>query len=177
MSHYGARLHQPVSPSEMLAPLATWAGNFQRNTTGMFRELRPIDYIRLLTIICGYLLLRPYIVKFGAHIQQKDHAQKVEAHVKRIEICSGSDIGSRKSEPRCEKQYQSRSQSQQAIPGINSDSEDEDEREKAGGVEWGLRARLRQRKVVRKAMAKYERQLEEVQPTESDKEIEEFLID
>ena len=172
MSHSQLPFDKPVSPSDMAALLASWAGNLQRNTTNAFHSLNPADYIRLITIICGYLLLRPYLVKVGAYVQEKDHARKNEP----FEL--GGDGDGRGKGGGGSKALDSSGQrrSRSAIPGVESDSEEDDEGP-AAGVDWGRRARLRQRKVVREALARHERQLQELQQTESDKEIEDLLID
>ncbi|KAL7267256.1 hypothetical protein RUND412_010165 [Rhizina undulata] len=36
------------------------------------------DILRMLTILCGYILLRPYILKLSAKFQEKDHAREIE---------------------------------------------------------------------------------------------------
>ena len=173
MSQSQLPFSKSASPSDIPALLASWAGNLQRNTADVFQKLHPADYVRLITIICGYLLLRPYLIKVGAHVQEKEHARKNEPAA----IGSGEDGSG--SGGYVSKHLDSSPQQQRtkpAIPGVDSDSEGEDG-EAADGADWGRRARLRQRKIVREALAKHERQLQEMQQTESDKEIDDLLID
>lgn len=60
------------------------------------------------------------------------------------------------------------------IPGVG-DSSDEEEEARPG--DWGKQARVRQRKFIRQALEREEARLADEQEAESDKEIEEFLVD
>ena len=151
---------------EMLLPLASWAGNLQRNTADAFHKLNPTDYIRLITIICAYLLIRPYLMKIGAKIQQKEYDRKAGP----VEM-DGQGSKAVDSFSQQTKQLHNHRDS-------DSDSDNDSDGEREGeGVNWGQRARLRQRKIVRRALAEHERNLQEMQQTESDKEIEDLLIE
>lgn len=101
-------------------------------------------------------------MKIGAKIQQKEYDRKAGPAE------AGGQDG--KAEDSSSQQMK-----QPSIPGVDSDSSD-GERE-GQGANWGRRARLRQRKIVREALAKHERKLQATQQTESDKEIEDLLLD
>jgi len=62
------------------------------------------------------------------------------------------------------------------IPGVESDEDDsEDEVNTGTGVDFGRKARLRQRKFIREALEKEEQRLRD-EAEGSDAEIEEFLV-
>ena len=153
--------------SELPALLSTWAGNFTNQTSSMFSRMGPKDWIRLIMVIGGYVLMRPYLVTMGAKFQQKQfekqqNQEKAEAEERLQAKAAKAGIdpnvlrGVRKMD----------------IPGVDSDSEDEEREEEA--AEWGRKARVRQRQHIRRAMEEQERRLHE-KATESDKEIEDLL--
>ncbi|GME52970.1 trafficking pga2 [Neofusicoccum parvum] len=168
---------------DILSLLSTWGNNFTTqtsktvrfstpalparpltSTTSQFSELRTQDYIRLITIIGAYCLLRPYLMKLGAYFQRKQH----EADSRSGEddaaatgaTLTANDLRGRKSQPKI------------AIPGVDSDSEDDEDKD-----DWGRVARLRQRKFVRQMLEVHETKLREEAEANSDKDIEEFLVD
>ena len=149
----------PPDPSQTASPdlttlLSTWAGNFQRNTSSAFAELRLKDYIRLVVIIGGYCLLRPWLMKLGAKMQTKSH----EADSADTGLMNPNEL-----------------RGKVEIPGVDEDSDEEEEGEGTAG-NWGRNARVRQRKFIREALEREEQRLRDEAGAESDKEIEEFLI-
>ena len=144
---------QTASP-DLTTLLSTWAGNFQRNTSSAFAELRPKDYIRLVVIIGGYCLLRPWLMKLGAKMQTKSH----EADSADTGLMDPNQL-----------------RGKVEIPGVDEDSDEEEEGEGTAG-NWGRNARVRQRKFIREALEREEQRLRDEAEAESDKEIEEFLI-
>ena len=99
-------------------------------------------------------------MKIGASIQQKEYNRKA----------GPADMGGHGG---MAVDSSSRQTIQPSIPGVDSDSTDgERDGEEAS---WGRRARLRQRRIVREALARRERELQAMQQTESDKEIEDLL--
>ncbi|ORY12365.1 protein trafficking Pga2 [Clohesyomyces aquaticus] len=138
--------------------LSTWAGNFSRNTTSAFAQLRLKDYVRLITIIGAYCLLRPYIIKLGGKLQAKAHEADSADHgdIHPNELRGGKI----------------------EIPGIeDSEDEEEDEEFESKPGDWGRNARVRQRKFIREALAREEERLRLEAAAEDDKDIEEFLVD
>ncbi|KAF2190817.1 DUF1531-domain-containing protein [Zopfia rhizophila CBS 207.26] len=138
--------------------LSTWANNFTRNTSAAFAQMRLQDYIRLIVIIGGYCLLRPYLMKLGAKMQTKAHEKDA------VEGAGEAEIHPNELRGKVE------------IPGVeDSDEEEEDEEAKPG--DWGRNARVRQRKFIREALEREEQRLRDEQEAESDKDIEEFLVE
>lgn len=149
----------PEGVEGILNLISTWAGNFQRNTSQAFVDLRPKDYIRLIVIIGGYCLLRPYLMKLGAKLQARDleKMEKASAEADKTELNANDLRGVRKE-----------------IPGVESEDEGSEEEETSN---WGRKAKIRQRKMIRKRLEEHEERLRSLQPTESDEEVEEFLVD
>ncbi|KAF2205213.1 trafficking PGA2 [Delitschia confertaspora ATCC 74209] len=137
--------------------LKTWWGNFERNTHAAFTGLRMKDYIRLIVIIGGYALLRPYIMKIGSHLQAKQH--------ERDSADTGAQIHPNDLRGKIE------------IPGLDEEEQDEDADEMDRPGDWGRNARLRQRKFIRQALEEHEKKLRETVDEEEDKDIAEFLVD
>jgi hypothetical protein len=139
--------------------LKEWGTNFTTNTKASLTEMGVKDWIRIIMIVGTYLLIRPQLLKFGANVQAKRH----EADAKAMES-NGAEIHPN----------ELRSGKKIAIPGV--ESEDEEEGEVKPG-DFGKAARVRQRKFIRKAVEEQERKLADEQAAESDKEIEEYLVD
>jgi len=135
------------------ALLKTWYGNLTRNTSEAFTNLTAKNAIRLVIIVCAYaLIIRPVLVRIGARIQAKQHADANKEN------------------------FLAQRTKRVAIPGVDSDSDEDEEGVKADvkAGEWGRKARLRQRGVVRRLLEEKEKRgLED----ESDDEIKEFLHD
>ncbi|KAK5170030.1 hypothetical protein LTR04_005083 [Oleoguttula sp. CCFEE 6159] len=147
--------------------LSTWAGNFSRNTSTAFGQLRVRDYIRLIVIVGAYCLLRPYLIKIGAKIQAADHARPLdpnEMHSSAAAMSPNQLRGGRGAEYK--------------IPGVDSEDEEEEDGEvQVGAGGFGRKARLRQRRLVREKLAEVERMRLQEEGEKSDREIEEFLVD
>jgi len=141
------------------AALAGWYHNFTTNTHAGFANMSAKNWIRLITIVCTvrYALIRPYLLKLGARVQ-RSHLEKEE---KRMEAeraaMDANDL---------------RSAAKVAIPGVDSSDEEEVVKES----EWGRKARVRQRKIVRKAIERHEEMLHH-KGMESDEDIRDLLED
>lgn len=112
-------------------------------------------WLRLVMVVCTYLLIRPYILNYSTK-----HA------VKKLEEQDAKD-----------KEYaqeQVAKMSPNDLRGLGSVEEDVDADEGADGskANWGSKARVRQRKVLRKILeAEEQRRYEE----ESDEDIKDLL--
>jgi hypothetical protein len=152
--------------TELTSTLDTWKGNFLRNSSASFSTMTPKKWIRLIAVVGAYLLLRPYLLKLGAKVQEQ-HLEKAmrEAgvHPEPGTKINANDLRGVKGPAKVE------------IPGVESESEDEvGETGKEG--QWGRKARVRQRKIVKRAMEIHERNLAD-KGNESDKDIEDLLED
>jgi hypothetical protein len=144
----------------------TGASNFSYNLSHTFTDTSLKQWIRIVTIVGAYLIIRPWLVKLGARQQQKQHER--DAADISAEIHPNDLRGGRKTEDK----------GKIALPGVDDDSSDE-EGEATGaekGANWGKKARKRQRKYLREVMEAEEKRREAEQEAESDKEIEQYLV-
>ena len=139
--------------------LATWRDNFYRNTSEAFTTMKPEGYIRLVVIIGAYALLRPYIMKIGAKLQERQHERDAMEELLPAEI--------HPNELRTGKKF--------AIPGVEESDSEEEEAAKPG--QWGKTARVRQRKFIRNKLEEEEKRLMAEQEDEDLKEILDLLED
>ncbi|KAF2639314.1 DUF1531-domain-containing protein [Massarina eburnea CBS 473.64] len=140
--------------------LVSWKDNFIRNGKGAFTTMDTKSWIRMVMIVGTYCLLRPYLIKLGARMQEKQHEKDAAD--------SGvTDADVHPNELRTGKKF--------AIPGVEEDSDEEVG--EAGEANWGKKARVRQRKFIRKALEKEEQRLQDEQDAESDKDIADLLVD
>lgn len=154
---------QTPAPSTFLSSFTTptfqaWVQEMRTQAAQTTRNLSPKDYIRLLAIVGGYCLLRPYLVRFGGRFQASDHEREIDD----TEVLSG------------DKGIISPNVLRGQIPEDTDEEEEEEEGDK-GVVSWGRKARRRQRGLVRKIVEAEEKRRREEEEADSDKEIEEFL--
>ncbi|EPS42370.1 hypothetical protein H072_3688 [Dactylellina haptotyla CBS 200.50] len=112
------------------------------------------DYIRLVAIVGGYLLLRPYLEKLGAKLQERDHARAIDENEESSMAATG--VKSR------------------VIAGEGHDLEDSDDESEGKG--WGKKQRLRKRQEKARKKKEIEDRIKKDED-EEDKEIQEFLHD
>ncbi|KUJ11417.1 DUF1531-domain-containing protein [Mollisia scopiformis] len=149
----------------IVAQLYHWGNNFHRNLFHMFDDMNTTRYLRLIACVGAYLLLRPYFVKIGEKIQAKEH-EKQSAAKDAYEASTKGD--KKKITPNA-----LRGAGGKTVTFADSDEEDSAE---PTGVQWGKKARQRQRKVVSKLLEKHEEKLRE-DDEEEDKDIMELLVD
>ena len=132
-----------------------WVQDFRANAAQSSKSLTAKDYIRLLAIVGGYCLLRPYLVKLGGRFQASDHARELDD----TEVLSAAT-------------------SPNALRGQIDVPDDTDSGEEVGGAtgtNWGRNARRRQRKMIKSIVEAEEKLRAEQEEADSDEEIEEFL--
>ncbi|MCJ1485575.1 hypothetical protein MMC06_005750 [Schaereria dolodes] len=137
--------------------LQTLPYKIQHNITNAVTNLTLKHYIRLVVIVGGYALLRPYLLKLGARFQAKDHDRELDPN----EMSSAAAI--------------SPNSLRGQIP-LPEDSESEEEKGASTATSWGRKARRRQRHMIRKIVEAEEQLKAEEAEADSDKEIEEFLM-
>ncbi|KAK7189221.1 hypothetical protein DPSP01_005389 [Paraphaeosphaeria sporulosa] len=131
-----------------------------RNFMASFSRLKPEGWIRLIWIVGAYMLLRPYLMKLGARAQERQHEKEsAEAADTGAELHPNDLRGGKKV----------------AIPGVDSDDEEEKSEAKPG--QWGKKARVRQRKLIRETLEKEEKRLQDEQEQEDLKDIADLLED
>jgi hypothetical protein len=143
--------------------LGQWYHNFTHNIVHMWDGMTAIKYIRMIAVVGAYILLRPYIAKFGERFQEKQHEKELDPY----------EMGEQKAKL-----------SPNALRGVGGkaveleDSEGEEEGEgTAADVKWGKKARKRQRMSIKKLLEEKERLLQEQQEDDDDKDIAKYLVD
>ncbi|KAF3190314.1 hypothetical protein TWF106_001988 [Orbilia oligospora] len=142
---------EPLTPSLMLSRIQS---RIAHNLSGTFGTLTGTDYIRLVAIVGGYLLLRPYLEKLGAKYQERDHARAIDENEQDSMAATG--------------------QKARVIAGEGYDLDEEDESSDEEG--WGRKKRLQQRKERARKKKEIEDRIK-AEEDEEDKEIQEFLQD
>lgn len=147
----------PSDPiSLLIAKAVEYGQNASSNLQDSFTRMTLQHWIRIVVIVGGYILLRPYALKFAA----KGFANQLEA-----------DEAKEK-----EKQRERAKISPNELRGVYEVLEEQEEEDAVDttGADWGQKARVRQRQVLKQLIeAEEKRRLEE----EEDKDIEEFLTD
>ncbi|RVD88684.1 uncharacterized protein DFL_002860 [Arthrobotrys flagrans] len=141
---------EPLTPSLMFRRLQS---RISHNLSGTFGNLSGTDYIRLVAIVGGYLLLRPYLQKIGAKYQERDHARTVDENEQDSMAATG--------------------QKARVIAGEGYDLDDDESSDEEG---WGRKKRLQQRKERARKKKEIEDRIK-AEEDEEDKDIQEFLHD
>ncbi|MCJ1258098.1 hypothetical protein MMC24_005928 [Lignoscripta atroalba] len=142
--------------ASIIDQLHTYAYRFQDKVAKSVSKLTVENYIRLVVVIGGYCLLRPYLLKFGAKFQAKDHDRELDPN----EMSSAAAI------------------SPNSLRGqiqVPEDSDSEVEQGAGTATSWGRNARRRQRHMIRRIVEAEEKLKAEEAEADSDKEIAEFL--
>lgn len=127
--------------------------NATNNLSNVFNDMTIQQWIRLIIIVGGYMLLRPYAVKY---LGKKKIAEWEEEDRQKAEITPNQLRG-------------------EHGPVEIGDTDDEGE---GTASDWGHGARLRQRKMLKQLLeANEQRKQEEAEADEDDRDIEEFLED
>lgn len=135
--------------------------DIQHNLADTVTRLTVKDYLRLLVIVCGYALLRSYLVKLGGWFQARDHDRAIATEEASSEAAVSPDP----------------LQAQVTIPDNTDDEDEDDDRDDSlKRLDWGRQARQRQRRTLRKLLEAEEKSRQEAAEADSDREIEEFLI-
>ena len=154
-----------ASLDDVVDQVSVYASNLNTQVHSAFSRMTAQDYLRLVIIVGAYALLRPYILKFVGARQQRGHEREIDpAEMQRM----------RKNVIRDQRDGSLRERV--AIPE-DTDSESGGGENKPASTEWGKKARRRQRRVVRTLLEQEERRKREAEENESDKDIEDLLID
>ncbi|CAK7562644.1 MAG: hypothetical protein SEPTF4163_000492 [Sporothrix epigloea] len=154
-------------------------GRVVNNVSSSFGNLTLQQWIRLIAIAGAYMLLRPYLIKLGGHLQMRQHEADEKASLaEAVAIAAGEKPALSPNDLR------GGGKKSTAVPaGLGSDLDDSDDEtgpgatSTASGTDWGKNARKRQRKMLRQMLEAHEQQLADAQADEEDKDIEEFLED
>jgi hypothetical protein len=142
--------------------LSSYASNASNNIAETFSRMTMEKWIRIVIIVGAYALLRPYLMKLGARLQQRQHEKEDEADQAKAQMSANQLRG---------------------IAEIPDDTDDEADGDSSNGVtaqstaaDWGKKARRRQRRVLKQLIDAEDERLRQAQEDDEDKDIEEFLI-
>jgi hypothetical protein len=140
---------------QVLDTIRYFALNFLHNIENAF-DMDLQTFIRLVVVVGAYLLIRPYLVKGGAKMQERQHDKVIAADKKRQGLISPNSL-----------------RGQVEVPE-ETGSEEEGE---ASGANWGGKARKKQRKVLKKILEADEKTSLGAEGDMDDKDIMEYLVD
>lgn len=144
------------SLGSLVSQLSQYGQNASNNLQKSFGDMSTHGWLRLIMAVCTYLLIRPHILKYSTkhavkQLEKQDERDKAQAK-EAVAKMSPNDLR-----------------------GLNSSAEldvDADEGADGTSADWGSKARVRQRKVLRKLMeAEEQRRYED----ESDEDIRDLL--
>ena len=152
--------------------LQRWAEGLASGLATTAAALTLHDYVRLVAIAGGYCLLRPYLLQLAGRFQAKDHERELDPA--KMGHSSAAAVSPNSLRGLVEVPDDSEEEDEQ-------DDEDENESRGAGSAmgaaaDWGRAARRRQRRMLRTLLAADEKRQAAEAETDSDKDIEEFLV-
>ena len=135
--------------------LSEYGQNASNNLANTYNNMTPQHWIRLIVIVGGYMLLRPYALKFitkGAvkRMEEDDAREKAEEAAK----LTPNDL--------------------RGVSAKLEEQHEDDQTLDDSSINWGQQARVRQRVVLKQMLEAEELRREE---EEEDKDIAEFLED
>jgi hypothetical protein len=140
------------------AQLSEYGSNASNNVQKSFIDMSTTGWLRLIMVVCTYLLIRPHIIKYST----KYAVGKLEAQDVKDKKYAEDEVAKAKMSPN-------------DLRGLNSPVEpdvDADEGADGSKADWGSKARVRQRKVLRKILeAEEQRRYED----EDDEDIKDLL--
>lgn len=136
---------------KITAQFLQYGANASNNLSDTFNNMTTQSWIRLIMIVGGYMLLRPYLMKFAA-----------KGAVKQMEK---EDAKSKAAQAKI---------SPNELRGEVAQESEEEEIGDGTGADWGAKARVRQREVLQRLMAAEEKRRED---EEDLKDIEDLLED
>ncbi|KAL7797594.1 trafficking PGA2 domain-containing protein [Trichoderma ceciliae] len=124
------------SLGSIVAQLSQYGQNASNNLQKGFSDMSTKGWLRLIMVVCTYLLIRPYVIKYSTKyavnkLEEQDVKDKKQAK-EAVAKMSPNDLR-----------------------GLNSAAEadvDVDEGADGSSADWGSKARVRQRKMLRKML-------------------------
>ncbi|UPK94741.1 hypothetical protein LCI18_005676 [Fusarium solani-melongenae] len=127
-----------------------YGANASNNLSNTFNNMTMQSWIRLVVIVGGYMLLRPYMMKFVTKGAVKKMEEQDEREQRKAQI------------------------SPNELRGLVEEEPEIDQEGDGTGADWGQKARVRQRTMLKNLLeAEEQRRLEE----EEDKDIADLLED
>ncbi|KAH7166106.1 trafficking PGA2-domain-containing protein [Dactylonectria macrodidyma] len=136
---------------KVAAQFLQYGANASNNLSAGFSNMDTKGWIRLIVIVGGYMLLRPYVLKMAGKVavrkmeEQDEKEKEAKAKISPNELRDGYE------------------------EDVQADAEGD-----GTGADWGQKARVRQRVMLKNMLEAEELRRQE---EEDDKDIEEFLVD
>ncbi|KAH6987482.1 trafficking PGA2-domain-containing protein [Ilyonectria sp. MPI-CAGE-AT-0026] len=126
--------------------------NASNNLADGFNKMDTKSWIRLIVIVGGYMLLRPYVLKLAGKVAVKkmEDQEEKEKEAAKAKISANELRG-------------------EIVEDVEIDAAGD-----GSGADWGQKARVRQRVMLKNMLEAEELRRQE---EEDDKDIEEFLVD
>ncbi|CAH0053319.1 unnamed protein product [Clonostachys solani] len=143
--------------------MAKYGQNMSNNLHSTFANMTIHGWIRLIVIVGGYMLLRPYALKYLGQ-RQFESMEEQERKDREEEEKRGAKISP------------NQLRGQNGAVDLDEDEDEffEEDEGKSSATRWGQKARIRQRTMIKDLLEREERRrLEE----EDDKDIEDLLED
>jgi flagellar biosynthesis/type III secretory pathway M-ring protein FliF/YscJ len=139
---------------------------FIYNVTHAFTNMNSYRWIRLVTVVCAYFLIRPLFVKIGKKIQDRQLAKQRAADAAGV-------AAKAKISPNALRGLEDPADEQES----GEDEEEQEADKTTSGAEWGKKARKRQRQMLKKIEEQEAKVLEDPSFGPGDKDILERLVD
>ncbi|EQK98913.1 hypothetical protein G6O67_003747 [Ophiocordyceps sinensis] len=139
---------------KMVARLVRYGHNATNNINTTFTNMTPQSWIRLIVIVGGYMLLRPYVMKMSTKFA-----------VKKLEEEEAKSQGKEKAQAAI---------TPNEFRGIKEKLDEVPDEGDGSGADWGTKARLRQRQMLKDLLEEEERRRA---ADNEDADIQEFLED
>lgn len=135
---------------KLVTKLLQYGNNASNNLQDTFSNLTTQQWLRMVAIVGGYMLLRPYLMQWG-----------IKGAVKNLEENEAREKAAI---------------TPNELRGARQQLEEQEEEDMGDGTstDWGTKARLRQRTVLKQMMEAEEKKRQE---EDSDEDIQEFLED
>lgn len=136
---------------KFIMQLAQYGQNASNNLQGTVKSMSPQSWLRLIAVVGGYMMMRPYIMKWAS----KRAVEGMEEADEREKAAMSAN----------------------EFRGVKEKLIEQEDEDKGDGTssDWGQKARVRQRQVLKQMLeAEEERR---AQDAEDDEDIKEFLID
>lgn len=150
---------------ETLETLRYIVGALTENLKANWNNPSTLKWIRLIAIVGAYILFRPYVLKLSGK-SQKDQFEKQGEEAQTQAAIAANEIRN----PTLAKKQKMLKEAREQMEGI-----EEGTGSGSGTGDWGSKARLRQRGVLKDMLEREEKRLEEVQGDDDDEDIKEFL--
>lgn len=151
----------PMDALQAVIDLFTiWGNNFKRNLFGMWTGMDATRWFRLVAVVGVYMVFRNFIVKKAEAKQAREHAKAMEPEITGKVTANALRAGTTGKKV-----------------SFEESSEEGDDETKATGMEWGKKAKKRQKQLEKKQLEAEELKRRAEEGDAEDKDIMDLLVD